>query len=152
ASGQPFPAPLGEPHEMREVDVTDLDQVLAACEGMDAIVNCTVVRPHPVEAFRVNCLGAYNVMRAAVAHRIRRVVQTGPQQVTMDRPGGYWWDFGLPDDVPPRPGSLLYSQSKYLGQEVCRIYAEEYDLEVPVLLFSRFLNPERAEPTPDGVF
>jgi nucleoside-diphosphate-sugar epimerase len=152
ASGQPLPALLGEPHEMREVDVRDLEQVLAACEGMDAIVNCAVVRPHPVEAFRVNCLGAYNVMRAAVAHRIRRVVQTGPQQVTMDRPGGYWWDFDLPDDVPPRPGSLLYTQSKYLGQEVCRIFAEEYDLEVPVLLFSRFLNPEQAEPTPDGVF
>lgn len=148
----PLPTPLEAPHELREVDVTDPAQVLAACAGMDAVVNCSVVRPHPTEAFRVNCLGAYNIMRAAVAHRIRRVVQTGPQQVTLDRPGGYWWDFDLPDDAPPRPGALLYSQTKYLGQEICRIFAEEYELEVPVLLFSRFVDPATAQPTRDGIF
>jgi nucleoside-diphosphate-sugar epimerase len=151
-AGQPVPTLLGPPHELREVDVTDPAQVLAACEGVDAIVNCTVVRPHPVEAFRVNCLGAYHIMRAAVAHRIRRVVHTGPQQVTLDRPGGYWWDFDVPDEAPPRPGSLLYSNTKYLGQEVCRLFAEAYGLEVPVLLFSRFVDPATAQPTPDGVF
>ena len=45
----------------------------------------------PVEAFRVNTLGAYNVIRAAVECGIRRVVQTGPQQVTNTMPGGYWF-------------------------------------------------------------
>lgn len=150
--GAPLPAVLKAPHEQREVDVTDPEQVLAACKGMDAIVNCTVLRPHPVEAFRVNFLGAYNIMRAAVAHRIRRVVQTGPQLVTMDRPGGYWWDFDVPDDAPPRPGSWLYGHTKYLGQEVCRIFAEEHDLEVAVLLYSSFVDPQTAKPRPDGVF
>ena len=152
SNGEPIPTLLDAPHELREVDVTDAAQVLAACEGMDAIVNCAVVRPHLVEAFRVNCLGAYNVMQAAVAHRIRRVVHSGPQQVTLDRPGGYWWDFAVPDEAPARPGSLIYSSSKYLGQEVCRIFAEEYGLEVPTLFFSRFVTPSRARPTPDGVF
>ncbi|HEV2124513.1 MAG TPA: NAD(P)-dependent oxidoreductase, partial [Chloroflexota bacterium] len=152
ARGEPLPTLLESPHDIREVDVADPAQVLSACEGMDAIVNCSVVRPHPVQAFRVNTLGAYNIMRAAVAHRIRRVVQTGPQQVTMDRPGGYWWDFDVPDDAPPRPGSLLYSHSKYLGQEICRIFAEEHSLEVPVLLFSRFVTPETARPNVDGIF
>lgn len=152
ARGEPLPPLLEEPHEMREVDAANPEQVLHACEGMDAIVNCSVVRPHPVEAFRVNCLGAHNIMRAAVAHGIRRVVHTGPQQVTMDRPGGYWWDFDVPDEAPPRPGSLLYSHSKYLGQEICRIFAETWDLEVPVLLFSRFVTPQTARPNVDGMF
>ena len=75
---------------MREVDVTDFDQVLAATRGMDAVINMTVMRHDPVEAFRVNTLGAYNVIRAAVECGIRRVVQTGPQQVTNTMPGGYW--------------------------------------------------------------
>ena len=150
--GRPSPPLLGPPHELREVDVSDPDQVLAACEGMDAIVNCSVVRPHPVGAFRVNTVGAYNIARAAVAHGIRRVVQTGPQQVTLDRPGGYWWDFGVPDDAPARPGSLLYSHSKYLGQEVLRIFAEQHDLEIPVLLFSRFVDPAVNRPNIDGMF
>ena len=79
--GAPLPTILGPPHETREVDVTNYDQVLAACTGMDAIVNCTVFRPESERAFKVNCLGAYNVMHAAVAQRIRRVVHTG------DRPG-----------------------------------------------------------------
>jgi nucleoside-diphosphate-sugar epimerase len=150
--GRPLPPLLAAPHEMRVVDVTDPAQVLAACEGMDAIVNCSVVRPHPVHAFGVNFLGAHHIACAAVAHGIRRVVQTGPQQVTMDRPGGYWWDFDVPDDAPARPGSLLYSMTKFLGQEVLRVFAEQHGLEVPVLLFSRFVDPAVNRPNVDGMF
>ena len=85
SEGAPLPTILGPPHETREVDVTDYDQVLAACAGMDAIVNCTVFRPESERAFKVNCLGAYNVMRAAVAQGIRRVVHTGPQMVMQEQ-------------------------------------------------------------------
>jgi nucleoside-diphosphate-sugar epimerase len=152
STGAPLPEVLGPPHEMVQVDVTDLEQVMRACEGMDAIINCTVIRPHPVNAFLVNFLGAYNVMRAAVAHKIRRVVHTGPQLVTNDRPAGYWWDFDVPDDAPPRPSTWLYGHTKYLGQQTVRLFAEAYDLEVPVLLYSSFVNPETARPRDGGVF
>jgi nucleoside-diphosphate-sugar epimerase len=140
--GAPLPEVLGPPHEVAEVDVADLDQVRRACEGMDAVINCTVVRPHPVQAFRVNTLGAYNVMRAAAEHGIRRVVHTGPFQIGSDRPAGYWWDFDVPDDAPGRPGAALYLHSKYLGQEIVRLFAEQYDLEVPALFFCIFTNPD----------
>ncbi|MGH2355337.1 MAG: NAD-dependent epimerase/dehydratase family protein, partial [Chloroflexota bacterium] len=144
-AGAPPPRLMVPPHEMRQVDVTDPAQVMAACEGMDAIVNCTVVRPHLEQAFLVNCVGAYNVMRAAVAHGIRRVVHTGPQQVMLDRPGGYRWDSDVPADAPPPPGTHLYRHSKYLGQEICRVFAEEHGLEVPVLQFSAFVDPATPE-------
>jgi nucleoside-diphosphate-sugar epimerase len=124
---------------------------MQACEGMDAIVNCTVVRPHPVQAFRVNFLGAYNVMRAAVAHQIKRVVHTGPLQVGNDRPSGYGWDYDVPDDAPARPGTWLYAHSKYLGQEVVRLFAEQYGLEAPTLYYSSFVNPATARVQPGGV-
>jgi nucleoside-diphosphate-sugar epimerase len=150
--GAPLPEVLGPPHEALQVDVTDLDQVMRACEGMDAVINCTVIRPHPVNAFLVNFVGAYNVMRAAVAHSIRRVVHTGPQLVSDNRPSGYWWDFDVPDDVPPRPAHALYGHTKYLGLQTVRLFAETYDLEVPVLHFSSFVNPETARPRPGGVF
>ncbi len=42
--GAPVIVPLGVPHESRVVDVTNPEQVMAACEGMDAIINCTVIR------------------------------------------------------------------------------------------------------------
>jgi hypothetical protein len=35
----------------------------------------------------------------------------------------------------------LYIHSKYLGQEICRVFAEYYGLEVPVLLFYLLQSP-----------
>jgi nucleoside-diphosphate-sugar epimerase len=149
--GAPLPAVLPPPHETLQADVTDAAQVERACAGMDAIVNCTVIRPDPVQAFRVNCLGAYHVMRAAVAHGIRRVVHTGPLQVSNDGPAGYGWDFAVPDDAPARPGFWLYAHSKYLGQEIVRCFAEHYGLEAPALYYSSFVDPATARPQPGGV-
>jgi nucleoside-diphosphate-sugar epimerase len=134
---------LGPPHEWQSADVTNAAQVLDACAGMDAIVDCTVVRQEPAGAFRVNALGPYNVMRAAVAHGIRRVVHTGPFQVGRHGGAGLDWETLVVDDAPPRPGGKLdaYLHSKLLGQEVCRIFAEAHGLEVPALLFYRMIDP-----------
>ncbi len=134
--GSPVPVVLGPPHELLVADVTNPDDVLAACADMDAVINCSVIRVHPVNAFRVNTLGAYNIARAAVAHGIRRVVQTGPQLITLLGDGDYSSDYDIPADAPPRPGRHLYGHSKYLGQEILRVFADYYGLEVPVLLFS----------------
>ncbi len=150
--GAPLPRLLAPPHEARVVDVTDPEAVVEAARDMEAVINCTVVRPDPVQAFRVNTLGAYNVMRAAVAAGIRRVVHTGPQQVTFGAPAGYWYDFDVAEDVPARPGTHLYILSKFLGQEICRIFAEEHGLEVPTLVFSSFVNPDNPPPEPLGAF
>jgi nucleoside-diphosphate-sugar epimerase len=121
-------------HEFRQVDVTDLDQVVAAAASMDAIVNLTVNRPDPVLSFRVNLVGAFNVMRAAVANGIKRVVHTGPETII----DGYWHDFDLTVEAPPRPGTGYYLLTKYLGQEVVRSFAEHHQLEVIALYFHVF--------------
>lgn len=138
----PMPAPLGPPHDEMVVDITKAEQVLAACAGMDAIINCTVIRHDVVGSFRVNANGAYNVMNAAIAHGIQRVVHTGPFQMGMEGPLGYSWDDWIVDDVPPRPGHGMntYFHTKYLGQEIARIFAEHYKLVVPALLFCDFAD------------
>ncbi len=146
--GAPLPELLPPPHERRTVDVRDPAAVLDACAGMDAIVNCTVVRHDTTEAFRVNLLGAENVLRAAVAHGIRRVVHTGPYQLGQRGAAGYDWDDEVPDDAPPRPGAHRYFHTKYLAQELCRAYAEYYGLEVPTLLFCNFVNPAVSRDNP----
>jgi nucleoside-diphosphate-sugar epimerase len=140
--GAPVPEVLPAPHEVAVVDVTDTRQVIEAARGMDAIVNCTVVRPDPVESFRVNTLGAFNVMQAAVANGIRRVVHTGPQLV-IGSAADYGADEIVEEGAPPRPGDSFYGHTKFLGQEICRVFAEYYALEIPVLLFSIFVNPEQ---------
>lgn len=146
APGAPLPIPLGEPHETQVVDVRDLDQVMAATEGMDAIINTTVVRPHPINAFLVNTIGAYNVMRAAVAHNIRRVVHTGPLVQHLVGPGDHLGDYDIHVDAPPRPYDHLYIHSKYLGTEICRVFADYYGMEVPALLFMMLYNPTMPVP------
>jgi nucleoside-diphosphate-sugar epimerase len=140
--GAPLPLLLEAPHEARVVDVRDADQVFAACEGMDAVIICTVLRHDPVDAFLVNTLGAYHIARAAVAHGIRRIVNTGPQLITLHNENDYTWDYNVVGDPPARPGRHLYGHSKYLGQEILRVYAEYHALEIPTLMYTLFTNPE----------
>lgn len=139
--GAPVLTELTSPHQHRVVDVVDADAVLAVAEGADALINCTVLRRDRVGAFHVNVIGALNVMRAAVAHGIRRIVHTGPLLTLLRHPAGYDAEFALHDDLPPRPGDDLYFVSKFLGQEICRIFAEVHNLEVPALLFCNFVDP-----------
>lgn len=137
----PVARPLPAPHEEVRLDVRDYGSVLAACSGCDAIVNLTVVRPDPVDAFLVNTLGAWNVGRAAAALGIRRVVQTGPQLLTLHNEGDYCGDFHIAGDAPTRPGRHLYGHSKFLGNEALRVLAEWHDLEVVNLMFNGFAQP-----------
>jgi NAD(P)-dependent dehydrogenase (short-subunit alcohol dehydrogenase family) len=139
----PKPIATEPPHDERVVDITDPVAVTAAAQDMQAIVNCTVIRGDPVEAFRVNVLGAYNVMTAAVEHGIRRVVHTGPAMTLADHPAGYTDDTALASDLPPRPGDNLYFVSKFLGLEICRIFAEHHAIACPILLFIAFLDPDK---------
>ncbi|MGH2370010.1 MAG: NAD-dependent epimerase/dehydratase family protein, partial [Chloroflexota bacterium] len=136
--------PVPHEHEFRQVDVTQPDQVLAAAEGMDAIVNLSVIRPDPVMSFRVNMMGAYHVMQAAVAQGIKRVVHTGPEVII----GHYWHDFDITVEAPPRPGTGYYLLTKYLGQTVVRSFAETHDLEVIALYFHVFQPADAAERMP----
>ncbi len=123
------------PHfDYRDVDISKRDEVFAAAEGMDAIVNLAVVRQDPVLAFRVNTLGCLHVMEAAAQFGIRRVINTGPH-FTVAGPSYEGFDFAIPPDVPPHPGVGLYPISKFLGQEICRLFAERFDIFVITLLF-----------------
>ncbi len=144
--GAPVACPFPAPHENRVVDICDPTQVKAACEGMDAIINCSVVREDKPEAFRVNAGGAFHIAQAAVKFGIQRVVQTGPQLATLCPTTGYRGEYEIPGNAPARPGRWVYSHSKYLGQEILRVYAEQCGLSVPCLLFDGFVNPETARP------
>ena len=134
----PLPKVPQAPHEWQCVDVSDYEQVRAAAEGMDALINVSVLRHHLVPAFQVNTIGAYNVMKAAVACGIQRVIHTGPRHTRLGFEGDYWHDFRVPDEAPLHPGSDLYALSKLLGGEIVRVFAEAHNLEVLCFLFTSF--------------
>ena len=56
-------------------------------------------------------------------------------------PIGYAGDPGVRPDAPPRSGSALYFLTKLLGTEICRIFAEQYGIATPVLLFEALVPP-----------
>lgn len=147
--GAPLPEVLPPPHETRQVDVSDYEQVLEAARGMDALINCTVVRPHLEAAFHVNMIGAYNVAKAAVELGIKRIIHTGPYHLHLDHNADYWWDFDVPADVPLHPGGDLYAASKFLGGEITRVFAERHGLEVITFLYCHFLPGDGGD-RPDG--
>ena len=145
----PMPVDPGPPHTWLQVDVTDYDQVLSATRGADAVVNATVLRQDPVEAFRVNMTGAYNVMKAAVATGVRRVIHTGPRHLHLGFEGDYISDADIPDEAPLRSGSNIYALTKLLGGEVCRVFAERHGIEVLVFLYCGF-RPANGGAARDG--
>lgn len=134
------PMPIPFQGEYRQVDVASLEQVMDAAAGMDAIINLSVLRQDRKLAFDVNTLGCYNMMRAAVAHGIRRIINTGPH-FTIAGPTYEGFDFDLNPDIPPQPGTNLYALTKSLGHEITRVFADHHDLYVQMYLFYIFRDP-----------
>jgi nucleoside-diphosphate-sugar epimerase len=129
--------PIDSPHQTMLVDVADYDQVRRAAEGMDVIVNCSVLRPHRKIAFDVNTLGTYNAVRAAAESGHTRFINTGPH-FTVSGDAYHDFDFAIPEDIPPHSGRNLYALSKAAGQEICRTFSDAYPLHVLCLLFLNF--------------
>jgi len=136
-------------HEYLKVDVSDLDQVVAAAEGMDTIINCSVLRQDRKLAFDVSARGCYNMMAAAVRHRVRRIINTGPM-FTVAGPTYELFDHRIGPDIPAQPGTYLYAHTKSLGQEICRVFTENHDIYVIGLLFYMFMDPIERAPLPGG--
>ncbi len=126
--------------EYRYVDISNRKQMLDAANGMDAIINLSVLRYDRKLAWDVNALGCYNMMEAAVAHGIRRIINTGPH-FTIAGPTYEFLDYELNPDMPPQSGTGLYAITKSVGHEICRVYAENNDIYVQMYLYYNFREP-----------
>jgi UDP-glucose 4-epimerase len=124
------PHPEGKP--ILTVDVSSYEQVLEAARGMDAIMNFTVNRPHPVLSFEVNTKGAFHVMKAAAELGIRKVLHTAPELVIPH----YHHEFDI-GDVPQMPSTGYYFVTKYLSLEICKIYARTYGIQTVCFQFNQ---------------
>jgi nucleoside-diphosphate-sugar epimerase len=134
------------PGEFLLLDVSDLDGVVAAAEGMDAIVNLSVLRRDRRIAWDVSTRGCYNMMQAAVTHGIRRVINTGPHFTVAGPNITECFDFGIGPDIPPQSGTGIYAISKSMGQEICRVFSVHHDISVQTYLFYNFKDPAAIQP------
>jgi hypothetical protein len=122
--------PESERHECVQVDIADAGQVLEAARGMDAVLNSTVIRHDRIQSWRVNFLGCYNALKAAAELGIKRFIQTSPTGMFMGIPDGYHFDWPVDERAPRRPGTGLYSMTKFLANETCKVFADRYDIQV----------------------
>ncbi len=120
--------------DFRQLSADDLDGVVASAEGCDAIINLSVLREDRKLAFDVSTRGNYNMMAAALEHGIQRVINTGPHFQLVGETYENW-DFDLNPDMPPQFGTRLYAHSKGLGQEICRVFSEQYGIYVITMLY-----------------
>lgn len=123
--------PLPDGKSVQHVDMAVYDQVFNAMQGMDAVINFTVLRDDPAVSFAVNVRGAYHMMKAAAEQGVSRVVHTAAQS------SRYWFDNDFEvDGVPEWPGTGYYMLTKYLSQEICRTYARNHSIQTVCFLFN----------------
>jgi nucleoside-diphosphate-sugar epimerase len=139
------------PHEWRTCDVTDYAQVEAALDGCDAAINLVVNRNDLDTAFQINVVGTYNIMKAAVARQLKRVIHTGVWTRVNGYEGDYRYEYRLTDDVPLRAGTMLYPHTKSLGVDIVNSFAREAGLDVMTFLLSRLRPHDQYDGRDDDV-
>jgi UDP-glucose 4-epimerase len=142
------PSPWHTPEQVdtRIGDLTDPDAVTDAAEGCDAILHLAAVADvnevtiDPAFAEEVNARGTLNVLEAARAHNVGRVIYAST----------IWVYNGCRAEEVDEEAALglashVYTATKVAGEMYCTSYAELYDLEYTILRFGIPYGP-RARP------
>jgi NAD+ dependent glucose-6-phosphate dehydrogenase len=104
------------------VDITDMDAMLAACQGIDIIIHLAAsADPNAPweDVLRNNIRGTYTVLEAAVRTGVKKVIFTSSSHAI----SGHEAPGVLLDDVTHHPGNL-YGWSKCAGEDLARLYSQ----------------------------
>ena len=123
------------PHEKIVASVADLDAVLKAVEGVDALVIAHMAPQGrasygtPTLAYDVNVKGTANLFYAAA--------QFGVKKVVLISSGGAVWNVyftaGYLSRDLPRRGKGIYSHTKVLQEVIAELHHQEFGMGVAVL-------------------
>jgi UDP-glucose 4-epimerase len=149
SSGTRRNLPSDTPHlEFIEGSVTDPEAVrraVAGCERvfhLSALVSVPQSVAQPLESHRRNVLGTLEVLTAARAAGVRRVVVASSSAVYGDGP-----EPRKREDLPPRPQSP-YALQKYAAEQYARLFHALYGLETVALRFFNVFGPRQAADSP----
>jgi uronate dehydrogenase len=129
-----------EPHEEAVAcDLSEANAVLAAAEGVDAIVHfggAPLESPWE-EILASNIRGSYNIWEAARKQRVRRIVYASSVHAI----GYHELEAHIDANAPHRPDSL-YGLSKCFVEDLGRLYWDKFGIEsVHLRIFSSFPEP-----------
>lgn len=129
--------------DIMTADLRRLSEVRRVVEGMDVVCHLgrasTRAGATPPEdpdeqrqwTFDVNLFGTLNLLEACTDAGVRRLVFAS----SVGAIAGYPKDAGITEADPPRPerGPNPYQITKWLGEELCRYYAEHHAIEAVAL-------------------
>jgi nucleoside-diphosphate-sugar epimerase len=129
-------------------DLADPDAVLRACQGVDAILHQgalpsvprSVKDPRPSHA--ANLDGTFNLLEAARAHGIKRVVYAASSSAYGNQPGFPRVETMLPQPIAP------YPVQKLAGELYMQSYARVYGMETVCLRYFNIFGPRQAPDSP----
>jgi nucleoside-diphosphate-sugar epimerase len=132
----------------RRVDLTDLGQTYGALRGAEAVVHLAAIpRPTfdvPEVVFRTNVMATFNVLEAASALGVRRVVMASSVSVLgfpfFER--AFAPDYVPVDEEHPLLPQDAYALSKRTGEELSAGFARRGRISVVDLRFSWIHTPE----------
>lgn len=119
-------------------DIRDLEGLKREFKGFDAVVNAAAALPlwKPKDIYTTNVDGMKNVLEAAMANGIKRVVQISSTAV-----------YGVPDHHPLYETDELigvgpYGETKIAAEKICEEYRAK-GMIVPVIRPKTFIGTER---------
>ncbi len=135
--------------EVRNVDIRQAEEMAAACRGIDTVFHLAAMPSvprsieDPMTSFQVNAAGTLNVMMAAKAAGVRRVVYSASSSAYGDTPT-------LPkiETMAPNPKSP-YAADKLHGENLCRVFTSAYGLECVALRYFNIFGPKQK---PDSAY
>ena len=130
-------------------DVLDMPRILQAIKKhkVTHIVHSAafvgaVSAANPALSIQVNVLGLVNILEAARALDVRRVVFTSAKGIYGPVTGEYGaptWK-PMPEDLPAKP-KRIYDSAKFMGENVCTYYNDNMGIETVSLRFASTYGP-----------
>lgn len=126
---------------VQSADIRDYGAIVEAMSGAEVVFhlgaqsNVMGAVADVDYSFQTNVVGLFNVLKAAQAHKVRRVVFSSSREV-------YGEAQYLPvDEAHPLGSKNTYGASKVAGEMYCRVFHNNFGLETAVLRFSNVYGP-----------
>ncbi|MEK7585080.1 MAG: NAD-dependent epimerase/dehydratase family protein [Patescibacteria group bacterium] len=142
------------------VDIREYEKIEPLFAGADycfhfaALPRVQYSIEHPEETNAVNVTGTLNVLRAAAAHKLKRLVYSASSSAYGDpldsprRTQGQQVAQPLHEELPANPKSP-YGLQKYIGELYCRVFNMVYNLPTVSLRYFNVYGPRQ---NPDGAY
>src|SRR5260221_1670849 len=135
--------------DFEQGDVLDMPRILQAIKQHQVthVVHAAafvgaVSAANPALSIQVNVMGLVNVLEAARALNVKRVVFTSAKGVYGPVTGEYGsptWK-PMPEDLPAKP-KRIYDSAKFMGENVCTYYHDNMGVETVSLRFASTYGP-----------